>query len=86
MFAAFDLRGLAAVVTLGVPAFALTAVLLPGIELPPRYGAGFCACPFTRVSKCRCGPVQLPVQPTYPITWPCRTCAPCDTAKRDMCA
>ncbi len=36
----------------------------PGIEAPPRYCCGFCACPPTRVSKCRCGPVQLPVQPT----------------------
>jgi hypothetical protein len=31
---------------------------------PDRYGAGSTAVPFTRVSKCTCGPVQLPVQPT----------------------
>ena len=38
-------------------------------ELPPgtrpfRYWRGSWALPFTRVSKCTCGPVQLPVQPT----------------------
>jgi hypothetical protein len=32
--------------------------------LPFRYGAGSWASAFTRVSKCRWGPVQLPVQPT----------------------
>jgi hypothetical protein len=37
---------------------------------PERYGAGSTGVPFTRVSKWTCGPVQLPVQPTYPITWP----------------
>ena len=36
----------------------------PGIEAPRRYGLGSRAVPPTRVSKCRCGPVQLPVQPT----------------------
>ena len=64
MRAALVLGLAAAVVTLAVPVFALTAVLLPGIDEPLRYCDGFCAWPFTRVSKCRCGPVQLPVQPT----------------------
>ena len=31
---------------------------------PFRYGAGSCAAPLTRVSKCRCGPVASPVEPT----------------------
>ena len=42
----------------------LVVVDAPGIEAPPRYGFGSVAVPPTRVSKCRCGPVQLPVQPT----------------------
>ena len=45
---------------------ALLAELLEEAKrvLPPRYRCGSTASPFTRVSKCRCGPVQLPVQPT----------------------
>jgi hypothetical protein len=35
---------------------------------PDRYGAGSTGVPFTRVSKCTCGPVASPVMPTYPIT------------------
>ena len=35
---------------------------------PDRYGAGSVGRPFTRVSKCTCGPVASPVVPTYPIT------------------
>ena len=31
---------------------------------PLRYGIGFRGVPLTRTSKCTCGPVQLPVQPT----------------------
>ena len=68
-----------------VVAFAVLADV-PGIDPPCRYPRGFCACPFTRVSKWTCGPVQLPVQPTYPITWPCCTRAPWLTANDDMCA
>jgi hypothetical protein len=50
-------------------AVALVALAVaPGIEAPPRYWVGLRATPPTRVSKWRCGPVQLPVQPTYPIT------------------
>ena len=29
-----------------------------------------------RISKCRCGPVDRPVEPAKPITWPWRTCSP----------
>lgn len=29
--------------------------------------------------KCKCGPVARPVWPTWPITWPRRTCCPCVT-------
>jgi hypothetical protein len=36
-----------------------------GVRLAPlRYGVGSTGRPFWRTSKCRCGPVQLPVQPT----------------------
>jgi hypothetical protein len=37
---------------------------VPGIVRPRRYGRGSWARPSTRVSKCRCGPLQRPVQPT----------------------
>jgi len=47
---------------------------------------GFLGAPLTRVSKCRCGPVLLPVLPTYPITSPMRTKAPSLAPMRDMCA
>ena len=40
---------------------------------PVRYGAGSVALPSSRTSKCTCGPVQLPVQPTSPIFWPALT-------------
>jgi hypothetical protein len=45
-------------------AFCVASADWPGIEAPPRYGAGLRASPPTRASKCRWGPVQLPVQPT----------------------
>ncbi len=46
-------------------------VLLAGTALLPlRYGSGFTGLLFSRTSKWRCGPVQLPVQPTLPITSP----------------
>ena len=32
-----------------------------------------------RTSKCRCGPVELPVLPDCPMTWPCETLDPTDT-------
>lgn len=58
-------RAIAAAVTVRafgeVAAFTVGA---PGTLPPPRYGRGSRAAPSTRVSKCRCGPVQLPVQPT----------------------
>jgi hypothetical protein len=42
----------------------LVVAVPPGIAVPFRYGDGSRAVPPTRVSKWRCGPVQLPVQPT----------------------
>lgn len=44
--------------------FAATVCVARARLAPERYGAGSTGVPFTRVSKCTCGPVQLPVQPT----------------------
>ena len=42
--------------------------------------------PFTRTSKCRCGPVEYPVLPTLPMTSPRFTFSPADTRIADWCA
>ena len=47
-----------------------------GIGAPLRKGAGSSGAPSMRTSKCRCGPVAKPVDPTTPIGWPLRTRAP----------
>ena len=39
-----------------------------------------------RTSKCRCGPVDAPVEPTSPMTCPAATCCPDRTSSRDWCA
>jgi hypothetical protein len=54
--------------------------------LPFRYCAGSTAEPLRRTSKCTCGPVQLPVHPTYPMTSPIFTYLPTEVPKRDMWA
>ena len=46
---------------------------------------GFTGEPPTRTSKCRWGPVECPVLPTAPITWPWRTDWPTETPMRDWC-
>jgi hypothetical protein len=47
------------------PVDAARAWPLPGAVCDPfRYGAGSRGWPLTRVSKCRCGPVEWPVVPT----------------------
>lgn len=43
------------------------------------YGSGFVCLPFILTSKCKCGPVEFPVLPTYPITCPAFTSSPTDT-------
>jgi hypothetical protein len=46
-------------------AFAELAVCVERVRFAPdRYGAGSTGVPFTRVSKCTCGPVASPVVPT----------------------
>ena len=35
--------------------------------------------PFTLISKCKCGPVEFPVEPTVAIACPCATVWPCVT-------
>ena len=36
-------------------------------------------------AKWQCGPVALPVIPTFPIRWPLSTAYPVATATEDMC-
>src|SRR4030081_2546356 len=50
-----------------------------------RYERGFRGVPLMRTSKCRCGPVEYPVQPTNPIPSPALTWPPV-TSLRLMCA
>ena len=51
-----------------------------------RLQAGLTAAPRRRTSKCRCGPVETPVEPTAPIRAPAATQAPRRTRIRDRCA
>ncbi len=62
--------------------------MAPPREPPPpvRYGMGSTGRPFSRASRCRCGPVTLPVAPTRPICWPCATRARRVVRIADMCA
>ena len=53
---------------------------------PPRKDRGSCGVPLRRTSKCRCGPVQFPVQPTVPIASPASTSAPFSTETSDWWA
>ena len=57
----------------GIGALVASAEAPDTVRLPCRYGLGSSAAPFWRTSKCTCGPVQLPVQPTSPIFWPAFT-------------
>ena len=41
-----------------------------------KYVWGFTAVPFTLISKCKCGPVEFPVEPTAAIISPASTCWP----------
>src|SRR5262249_50482670 len=52
---------------------------------PLRYGTGSYAVAAYLTSKWRCGPLELPVEPTKPITSPAWTCWPQLTAWRTMC-
>ena len=47
-----------------------------GSYLSCRYAAGFCCTPSYKISKCRCGPVTLPLSPTVPMLSPARTIWP----------
>ena len=51
-----------------------------------RDAAGSTAAPRRRSSKCRCGPVERPVEPTRPIGAPAATHCPRRTSMRDRCA
>ena len=51
----------------------------------PRYGKGLTRLPLTRTSKCRCGPVTLPVEPILPIRCPAETESPADTRSEPRC-
>lgn len=58
-----------------------------GVQPPFRYGQADTGVPFTFTSKCRWLPVELPVEPTYPISWPWVTNTPSvmPAARADMC-
>src|SRR6185295_8450466 len=47
---------------------------------------GFCAAPRKRTSKCRCGPVERPVEPTSPSLRPRCTTSPSLTNSLAQCA
>ena len=38
-----------------------------------KYNCGFCLTPFTLISKCKCDPVEFPVEPTAAIASPADT-------------
>ena len=48
-----------------------------------RYQAGLTGAPISRTSKWRCGPVDMPVWPTKPTTWPVETFWPSLALTRD---
>src|SRR5690625_6711662 len=50
---------------------------------PPIYDNGFTGLPPVQDSKCKCGPVELPVLPDRPITGPFATSPPGHTIARD---
>ncbi len=52
---------------------------------PPRAASGSVGLPARRTSKCRRLPLQRPVHPTVPITWPCWTATPVPISKLDVC-
>jgi hypothetical protein len=63
----------------------------PCTEVPPAAMATSSSVPTrdtssTRTSKCRCGPVERPVEPTSAIRWPCLTMSPAFTSSFDACA
>src|SRR5919201_2737210 len=51
-----------------------------------RNFVGFCAAPRKRTSKCRCGPVERPVDPTSAILRPRATTSPSLTKSFEQCA
>ena len=56
---------------------ALTASATAGCRARPGAAKGSTGSPAPgRTSRCRCGPVMLPVEPTEPMTSPARTCCP----------
>jgi len=69
---------------------ALKAVLLAGFKVLTGGDSilrGSMGCPFLYTLKSRWGPVDKPVEPTYPMRCPCSTLAPLrmPVAKRDKC-
>jgi len=51
-------------------------VFLHYLPMFGKYGIGFFITPFTLTSKCRCGPVDSPVEPLRAITSPLFTSCP----------
>src|SRR5688572_18564201 len=67
--------------------FLLEAFWIPSAWVPSdRNLFGFKGMPFSRTSKCRCGPVVRPVEPTCAIGWPLSTTSPTLTRLFDRCA
>ena len=62
------------------------ALITPSFLPMDRNLLGFKGIPFSRTSKCRCGPVERPVEPTFAITWPFITTSPTLTRLLDRCA
>ena len=75
----------------GKNAYILTQDVLPGIlklkadNIFMRYLSGLIICPFSVISKCRCGPLLTPVVPVMPTTCPCATYVPTLTERDDKC-
>src|SRR5580765_2568238 len=70
---------------LSLATFAVATLALPrgaGTDAS-RNLLGFCATPRKRTSKCRCGPVERPVEPTSPILRPRATTSPSFTRSFD---
>ena len=50
-----------------------------------RYGFGFTGAPLIQTSKCRCEPVEWPVEPTLAISSPAWTRSPTFTSSFEQC-
>ena len=61
-------------------------MLCPGTTPFVIYGNGSVVTPFILTSKCACGPVEYPVEPTFNIASPLFTVCPTSTNISEPCA